>query len=75
MFTTESAQSQAPAAPQPLQVVTPAIVKPLKVNLPELIDGSRKKLRVFFFQVELFFRFNADRFANEKYKFCLLAHT
>ena len=68
MFRTGSTQGQAPAVPQPLQVVAPVIVKPLKVNLLEPFDGSWGKLQTFFSQVELFFGFNADRFVNEKYK-------
>ena len=65
---TGSTQGQAPAALQPSQVVAPVIVKPLKVDPPELFDGSRGKLRAFFSKIGLFFIFNANRFANEKYK-------
>ena len=68
MSTTGSTQGQAPAVLQPSQVVVPVIVKPLKINPPEPFNGSQGKLQVFFSQVELFFGFNADRFANEKYK-------
>ena len=57
-----------PAAPQLLQVVALVIVKPLKINPPEPFDDSQGELQVFFSQVELFFGFNADRFANKEYK-------
>ena len=51
-----------------MQVVAPVIAKPLKVNLREPFDGSRRKLWAFFSQVELFFRFNINKFTNEEYK-------
>ena len=68
MSTTGSTQRKASAAPLPLQVVSLVIVKSLKVILPELFDSSWRKLWVLFSQIELFFRFNADRFINKKYK-------
>ena len=68
MFKTGSTQGQVPIAPQLLQVIAPVIVKPIKVNPLEPFDGSRKKLRAFFSQVELLFEFNAHRFVNEEYK-------
>ena len=70
MSTTGSTRGQAPAvapeisAPAPV----PVIIKPLKINTPEPFDGSRGKLRAFFSQVELFFRFNVDRFPTNEHK-------
>ena len=74
MSTTGSTHGQAPAvAPAvALEVPTPApapiIIKPLKINKPEPFDGSKGKLRAFFFQIELFFGFNVDRFPTNKHK-------
>ena len=68
MSTTGSTQGQAPVASQLSQVIAPVIVKPLKINQPEPFDDSQEKLRAFYSQVTLLFEFNADRFANEKYK-------
>ena len=70
MSTTGSTHGQAPAvAPEiPAPAPVPVIIKPLKINTPEPFDGSRKKLRAFFSQVELFFGFNVDRFPTDKHK-------
>ena len=70
MFTTGSTRGQAPAvAPKiPAPAPAPVIIKPLKINTPELFDGSRGKLRAFFSQIELFFGFNVDRFPTNKHK-------
>ena len=70
MSTTRSTHGQAPAvAPEiPAPAPVPVIIKPLKINTPELFDGSRGKLRAFFSQVELFFEFNLDRFLTDKHK-------
>ena len=74
MSTTGSTRGQAPAvAPAvasevPAPAPAPIIIKPLKINTPELFDGNRGKLRAFFSQIELFFEFNVDRFPTDKHK-------
>ena len=70
MSTTGSTRGQALAvAPEiPAPAPAPVIIKPLKINTPEPFDGSRGKLRAFFFQIELFFGFNVDRFPTDKHK-------
>ena len=74
MSTTGSTRGQAPAvvpavAPEvPAPALAPVIIKPLKINTPELFDGSKGKLQKFFFQIELFFGFNVDRFPTDKHK-------
>ena len=50
------------------EIPAPVIIKPLKINTPELFDGGKGKLQAFFFQVKLFFRFNAERFHTNKHK-------
>ena len=72
MSTTGSTRGQAPAvapavAPE-VPAPAPVIIKPLKINTPEPFDGSRGKLRAFFSQIELSFRFNVDRFLTNKHK-------
>ena len=70
MSTTGSTRGQAPAvAPEiPALAPAPVIIKLLKINTPELFDGSRGKLQAFFSQIELFFGFNVDRFSTNKHK-------
>ena len=74
MSTTGSTCGQAPAvvsavAPEvPAPAPAPVIIKPLKIDTPQLFDGSRGKLRAFFFQIELFFGFNVDRFPTDEHK-------
>ena len=72
MFTTGSARGQAPAValkiPAPAPAPAPVIIKPLKINTPELFNGSRGKLRAFFSQIKFFFGFNVDRFSTDKHK-------
>ena len=72
MSTTGSIRGQAPAVapeiPALALALVPVIIKPLKINTPELFDGSRGKLRAFFSQVELFFGFNVDRFPTNEHK-------
>ena len=74
MSTTGSTRGQAPAvapavAPKvPAPAPAPVIIKPLKINTPELFDGSRGKLQAFFSQIELFFGFNVDRFPTNEHK-------
>ena len=68
MFTTGSTRGQAPAVAPEIPASAPVIIKPLKINTPELFDGSRGKLQAFFSQVKLFFGFNADRFPTNKHK-------
>ena len=66
MFTTGSTRGEAPAvAPE---IPASVIIKPLKINTPELFDGSRGKLQAFFSQIELFFGFNIDRFPTNEHK-------
>ena len=72
MSTTGSTRGQAPAvalavAPE-VPAPAPVIIKPLKINTPKPFDGSRGKLQAFFFQIELFFGFNVDRFPTDKHK-------
>ena len=74
MSTTRSTRGQAPTvapavAPEvPAPAPAPVIIKPLKINTPELFDGSKGKLQTFFSQIELFFGFNVDRFPTDKHK-------
>ena len=72
MSTTGSTHGQAPAiAPAVAPVIpapAPVIIKPLKINTPELFDSSRGKLRAFFSQIEIFFGFNVDRFPTDEHK-------
>ena len=68
MSTTRSTRGQAPAVAPKIPAPAPVIIKPLKINTPEPFDGSKRKLRAFFSQVELFFGFNADRFPTDKHK-------
>ena len=65
---TGSTRRQAPAVASKIPAPTPVIIKPLKINTPELLDGGRGKLRAYFFQMELFFRFNAERFPTNEHK-------
>ena len=68
MLTTGSTCGQAPAVAPEIPAPAPVIIKPLKINTPEPFDGGKGKLQAFFFQVELFFRFNAERFPVEEHK-------
>ena len=74
MSTTGSTCGQAPAVAPAVAPEVPApapalvIIKPLKINTPEPFDGSKGKLQAFFFQIELFFGFNVDRFSTDKHK-------
>ena len=44
------------------------MAKPLKVKPPEMYKGTRKRLKAFFSQVELYFRFNTKQFPRDKLK-------
>ena len=68
MSTTGSTRGQALAVAPEIPAPAPVIIKPLKVNTPELFDGGKGKLQAFFSQVELFFGFNAKRFPTNKHK-------
>ena len=68
MSTTGSTRGQAPAVAPEIPASASVIIKPLKINTPEPLDGSRGKLQAFFSQVELFFEFNADRFPTNEHK-------
>ena len=68
MSTTGSTCGQAQAVVPEILIPVPVIIKPLKINTPELFEGSRGKLQAFFSQVELFFGLNAERFPTDKHK-------
>ena len=68
MSITGSTCGQAPAVAPEILAPAPVIIKPLKINTPEPFDGGRGKLRAFFSQVELFFRFNVERFPTDEHK-------
>ena len=68
MSTTGSTRGQAPAVVPEIPAPALVIIKPLKINTPEPFDGGRGKLRAFFFQVELFFEFNAERCPTNEHK-------
>ena len=70
MSTTGNTRGQAPAVTPEIPALVPAlvIIKLLKINTPEPFDGSRRKLRTCFSQIELFFGFNVDKFPTDKHK-------
>ena len=68
MSITGSTCGQAPAVTPKILAPAPVIIKPLKINTPEPFDGGRGKLQAFFSQVELFFRFNVERFPTDEHK-------
>ena len=68
MSTTRSTRGQAPAVTQEIPAPAPVIIKPLKINTPELFDSGKGKLQAFFSQVKLFFGFNTERFPTDKHK-------
>ena len=65
---TSSTRGQTPEVAPEIPAPVLVIIKPLKINTPELFDGNRGKLRAFFSQGELFFGFNVDRFPTDEHK-------